>query len=110
MTDSMNYGMNISSFFHAYWQIDNNDFLTGQSRCLLKFWHTDVGPEQEFWCCFTDGLLWQKTKTRVKFACGAGYYTGPQTMARQVPVMHVVRSNMILPGHHQFLAGQMQQS
>ena len=62
MTDSMNYGMNVSSFFHADWQIDNNDFLTGQSRCLLKSWHTGEGPEQGFWCCFTDGLLRQKLK------------------------------------------------
>ena len=62
MTDSMNYGMNVSSFFHADWQIDNNNFLTGQSRCVLKSWHTGEGPEQEFWCCFTDGLLRQKLK------------------------------------------------
>ena len=61
MTDSMNYGINVSSFFHADWQIDN-DFLTGQSRCVLKSWHTGEGPEQGFWCCFTDGLLRQKLK------------------------------------------------
>ena len=37
-------------------------FLTGQSRHILKSWYTGGGPEQGFWCCFTDGLLSPKLK------------------------------------------------
>lgn len=65
-------------------------FLTGQSRHILKSWYIDGAPEQRFWCCFAD-IRWtfkSKTKTiRVKFTCGAGYYTGHQSTAGQVPVM-----------------------
>ena len=31
-------------------------FLTGQSWHILKSWYTGAGPEQEFRCCFADGL------------------------------------------------------
>ena len=31
-------------------------FLTGQSLHILKSWYTGAGPEQEFRCCFADGL------------------------------------------------------
>ena len=31
-------------------------FLTGQSQRLLKSWYSAWGPEQGFWCCFTEGL------------------------------------------------------
>ena len=65
-------------------------FLTGQSRHILRSWYMDGGPEQRFWCCFAD-IRWtfkSKTKTmRVKFTCGAGYCTGHQSTAGQVPVM-----------------------
>ena len=108
MTDSMNYGINVSSFFHADWQIDN-DFLTGQSRCVLKSWHTGEGPEQGFWCCFTDGLLRQKLKPELSLPVVLATIYRASNNGR-AGASHVVRSNMILPGHHQFLAGQMQQS
>ena len=31
-------------------------FFTGQSRSVIKSCYTGGGPEQGFWCCFTDEL------------------------------------------------------
>ena len=45
------------------------------------------GPRTRILVLFHRWTFKAKTKTRVKFACGAGYYTGHQTMAGQVPVM-----------------------
>ena len=42
-TDSMNYRMNISSFFHVDWQIDH-DFFNRPISTILKSWYTDGGP------------------------------------------------------------------
>ena len=43
-------------------------FLTSQSWWVLKSWYTVGGPEQGFWCCFTDGL------NQSLVVCCAGYY------------------------------------
>ena len=83
----MNYQMNVSSFFHADWQIDNDFFnrpITAHTQILVHRW----GPRTRILVLFCRWTFKSKTKTmRVKFTCGAGYYTGHQSTAGQVPVM-----------------------
>jgi len=43
-------------------------YLTGQSRLVLKSWHTGGDPEQGFRRCYSDGL-----NQRLSSVCGAGY-------------------------------------
>ena len=83
----MNYQMNVSSFFHADWQIDNDFFnrpITAHTQILVHRW----GPRTRILVLFRRWTFKSKTKTmRVKFTCGAGCYTGHQSTAGQVPVM-----------------------
>ena len=91
MTDSVNYRMNVSSFFHADWQIDNDFFnrpITAHTQILVHRW----GPRTTILVLFRRWTFKSKTKTRVKFACGASYYTGHQSTAGQVPVMFFGRT------------------
>ena len=43
-------------------------YLTGQSRRVLKSWHTGGDPEQGFRRCYSDGF-----NQRFSSVCGAGY-------------------------------------
>ena len=61
-TDSMNYQMNVSSFFHADWQIDNDFFnrpITAHTQILVHRW----GPRTRILVLFCRWTFKSKTKT-----------------------------------------------